>query len=392
MTGFMRAEQREWLKSLEARPASAAVLLEDVEGRVLVVKASYKTYWTLPSGVVEAGESPLVGALRAVQGETGLEIEPRDVSLMGAAQRMGEHSVTYQFIFSATLKESFIEKIKPQEPEIREWQLITKEDVRQGKLPLSWVLKAWAQGQTGYFETAISDTENGDSEAIVFSTAAGEEVVKKGISGRLVISRHGESEWNLQGKWTGLTDVSLTEKGIADTVQLGALLKDTTFDVAYTSALKRTHQTLEALLKGAHIATLPTIHAAELNERDYGTLTGSDKWDVKDQIGEEAFNEIRRGWDYPVPDGETLKDVYARVVPYFEKEILPRLHAGENVLLVAHGNSIRALMKHLDQVSDEGVADLEMPFGQLLVYGFDAQHDLPVDKAVRSVEIKQPKA
>ena len=150
--------------------------------------------------------------------------------------------------------------------------------------------------------------------------------------GTLVISRHGESEWNLLGKWTGWTDVGLTEKGRADTVRLGALLKDIRFDEAYTSALKRTHQTLDALLEGRGKGSLPTTQAAELNERDYGDLTGKNKWEVKAEIGEEAFNGIRRGWDYPVPGGETLKDVYARVVPYFEQEILPKLQAGENIL------------------------------------------------------------
>ena len=123
---------------------------------------------------------------------------------------------------------------------------------------------------------------------------------------------------------------------MADTVRLGELLRDIKFDRAYTSNLKRTHQTLDALLKGAGIAAVPTIHAEELNERDYGDLTGKNKWEVKSEIGEEAFNGIRRGWDYPVPGGETLKDVYRRVLPYFENEILPKLQAGENILLVAH--------------------------------------------------------
>lgn len=205
--------------------------------------------------------------------------------------------------------------------------------------------------------------------------------------GILVISRHGESEWNLLGKWTGWTDVSLTEKGVADTVRLGALLKDVQFDAAYTSNLKRTHQTLDALLKGAGIESLPTTRAEALNERDYGDLTGKNKWEVKEEIGEEAFNGIRRGWDYPVPGGETLKDVYARALPYFEREVLPRLQAGENILLVAHGNSIRALMKHLDQIPDTDMAHVEMPFGQVLVYTFEAGEDLPVKKEVRSVEI-----
>ena len=210
--------------------------------------------------------------------------------------------------------------------------------------------------------------------------------------GTLVISRHGESEWNLLGKWTGWTDVGLTEKGRADTVRLGALLKDIKLDEAYTSALQRTHQTLEALLEGRGMGSLPTIQAAELNERDYGDLTGKNKWEVKAEIGEEAFNGIRRSWDYPVPGGETLKDVYARVVPYFEREILPKLQTGENILLVAHGNSIRALMKHLDRIPEADMAHVEMPFGQLLVYKFESGQPMPVHKEVRSVEIDKVNA
>lgn len=210
--------------------------------------------------------------------------------------------------------------------------------------------------------------------------------------GTLVISRHGESEWNLLGKWTGWTDVGLTEKGRADTVRLGALLKDIRFDEAYTSALQRTHQTLDALLEGRGKGSLPTTQAAELNERDYGDLTGKNKWEVKAEIGEEAFNGIRRGWDYPVPGGETLKDVYARVVPYFEREILPKLQAGENILLVAHGNSIRALMKRLERVPEEDMAHVEMPFGQLLVYKFESGQPMPVHKEIRSVEIDKVNA
>ena len=195
--------------------------------------------------------------------------------------------------------------------------------------------------------------------------------------GILVISRHGESEWNLLGKWTGWTDVNLTEKGHNDTVRLGALLKGLSFNEAYTSSLKRTQQTLAALLEGCGVENLPTTHATELNERDYGDLTGKNKWEVKAEIG-----------DYPVPGGETLKDVYARVVPYFEQEILPKLQNGENILLVAHGNSIRALIKHLDQVPEAEMANVEMSFGQLLVYTFEPGQSLPIKKEVLSVEIE----
>lgn len=207
--------------------------------------------------------------------------------------------------------------------------------------------------------------------------------------GKLIISRHGESEWNLLGKWTGWTDIGLTEKGISDTVRLGEVLKGLKIDRAYTSDLKRTKQTLSALLRGQGTdeSSLSVINTPELKERDYGDLTGKNKWEVKAEIGEEAFNGIRRGWDHPVPGGETLKDVYNRVIPYFKTEILPKLHRGEIILLVAHGNSIRALIKYLDQISDDSVADVEMPFGQVLIYDFNEESDLPVGKESRSVEI-----
>ena len=216
------------------------------------------------------------------------------------------------------------------------------------------------------------------------------------MTGTLIISRHGESEWNLQGKWTGWTDVSLTEKGKSDTRQLGEFLRGRTIDAVYTSALKRTHETLDALMEGAdnpiRSSDAAVVHASELNERDYGDLTGKNKWEVKEEIGEKAFNGIRRGWDYPVPGGETLKDVYARAVPYLQTEIIPRLQRGENILLVSHGNTIRALMKYLDQISDADIGTVEMPFGALLVYRFDDKHDLPVEKTVRQIDITPPKA
>lgn len=212
--------------------------------------------------------------------------------------------------------------------------------------------------------------------------------------GTLVIIRHAESEWNLLGKWTGLTDVNLTEKGKADAVKIGEIIKDiATPTGAYTSALKRTQQTLEGVLEGSGMPeNVPKIAAPELNERDYGDLTGKNKWEVQAEIGDEAFTGIRRGWDYPVPGGETLKDVYARAVPYFERTILPQLQAGATILLVAHGNTIRALMKHFDQVSDDQVATLEMPFGQVALYTFEHDKNLPTAKEIRQAEIEQTHA
>ena len=206
--------------------------------------------------------------------------------------------------------------------------------------------------------------------------------------GKLIISRHSESEWNLTGQWTGFTDVNLTPKGHADAQVIGRMLSGYHFDGVYTSLLKRAQQTMFSILGENNSSNAPVItFAGEINERDYGDLTGKNKWEVKDEIGEEAFNGIRRGWDYPVPGGETLKDVSARVIPYFESEMLPKLKVGENILMAAHGNSIRALVKYLDKVADEDVAQVEMGFGQVLVYDFDEDGEI-VNREVLQAEVE----
>lgn len=213
--------------------------------------------------------------------------------------------------------------------------------------------------------------------------------------GLLVISRHGESEWNVLGKWTGWTDVGLTEKGALDAEIIGAVIPDVQFDEVYTSVLKRTEETLQGIIRGMgkpEINNLPKTAAQELNERDYGIYTGKNKWEVQQQVDEETFTGLRRGWDFPVEGGENLKQVYERVIPYFTREMLPKLQAGENILMVAHGNSIRALMKYLDSVSDEGIADVEMKFGQVLVYRFEQGNDMPVEKMSLQADIEQTKA
>lgn len=215
-------------------------------------------------------------------------------------------------------------------------------------------------------------------------------------NGILYIARHGESEWNTLGKWTGWTDVSLTEKGKNDARLIGeSFLQDVTFDAVYTSDLRRTHETLNAMMEGAGNALRSSdtsvVHSAELKERDYGIYTGKDKWEVQKEVSEEEFTGIRRGWDHPIPEGENLKQVYDRVKPYFLNEILPKLKAGQKVLVVAHGNSIRALMKHLEDISDEGIADVEMPLGHLLIYTFDGD-DTPIDKQDVSIDVGATKA
>lgn len=214
--------------------------------------------------------------------------------------------------------------------------------------------------------------------------------------GLLVISRHGESEWNVLGKWTGLTDVGLTEKGVKDAEEIGRTIpQDIEFNEIYVSALKRTEQTLQGIIRGLNkpeLNTLPKTAAAAIDERDYGIYTGKNKWEVQQSVSEETFMGLRRGWDFPVEGGENLKQVYERVVPYFETEMLPKLQNGENLLMVAHGNSIRALMKYLENISDEGIADVEMKFGQVLIYRFEAGTNRPVEKVSLQANIEQTHA
>lgn len=188
--------------------------------------------------------------------------------------------------------------------------------------------------------------------------------------GKLLIVRHAESEWNATGKWTGITDVHLSEKGFKEAAKLGIALKklEIKVDTAYCSQQIRTLETMSGILDASQQFNVDILRNEALNERDYGEYTGKNKWEVKDLIGEEAFNNLRRGWDVPVPGGETIKMVYERVVPFYQQTILSLLQEGKNVLIVAHGNSIRALMKYIENISDDGVADLEMLFGQINIY------------------------
>ncbi len=185
----------------------------------------------------------------------------------------------------------------------------------------------------------------------------------------LILVRHGTSEWNKINKWTGLTDVDLAEEGKEEARKMGELIKDFDIKTVFTSALKRTHQTFDEIKKALSKEFTPIRHPS-LNERDYGDYTGNDKWQMKELVGDEQFQAIRRGWDAEVPGGENLKDVHARVIPYYEEHIRPRLKDG-NVLVVAHGNSLRALVKHLDQMSDKEVEKLEIGFGEISCYEMD---------------------
>jgi len=186
----------------------------------------------------------------------------------------------------------------------------------------------------------------------------------------LILVRHGQSEWNKLGKWTGYVDVGLTEKGIEEAKKAGQALKGFSIDRVFTSALKRAHETYVAMRDVLGIPHEPVQHAA-LNERHYGVLTGLNKWEAQKQMGEAEFQRIRRGWDSEIEGGETLKDVHARVVPYYTENILPELKSGKSVLIVAHGNSLRALVKHLENVSEEAIPLLEIATGEVYCYAVD---------------------
>lgn len=191
--------------------------------------------------------------------------------------------------------------------------------------------------------------------------------------GKLIIARHTESEWNATGKWTGLRDVHLSEKGFHESALLGLEFQKTgiKLDKAFCSQQIRTLETLEGVLDSCRQFEVPIERDAAINERDYGDYTGKNKWQMKELVGEILFNKLRRGWDEPIPGGETLKAVYERVQPFYINKVLPLLREGKNVLIIAHGNSLRSLMKYIEKISDKDVSDLEMLFGSLIMYTVD---------------------
>lgn len=192
-------------------------------------------------------------------------------------------------------------------------------------------------------------------------------------SGKLVIVRHGESEWNALGKWTGTTDVSITETGLQESLGIGEKLSHIPFDYAFTSQQIRTKETLEGIKTGAKQPHLTAEATGAINERDYGIYTGMRKNDIKKIIGDTEYDALRRSWDSPVEGGESLKDVYERTIPFYLRIILPKLRHGQNILVVAHGNSIRSLVKYIENISDDDIGDLEMIQGCALSYEVDSE-------------------
>ncbi len=189
----------------------------------------------------------------------------------------------------------------------------------------------------------------------------------------LVLVRHGQSEWNEKNLFTGWRDPGLTELGKEEARAAGRALKEEgyRFDVAFTSALSRAQETNRLLLQELGQPELPVVEDQALNERDYGDLSGLNKDDARKKWGEAQVHIWRRSYDVPPPGGESLKDTAARVLPYYEKEIRPRVLKGERVLVAAHGNSLRALVMVLDKLGEAEVVALNIATGAPMVYELD---------------------
>jgi 2,3-bisphosphoglycerate-dependent phosphoglycerate mutase len=218
----------------------------------------------------------------------------------------------------------------------------------------------------------------------------------------LVLLRHGQSQWNLENRFTGWWDVDLSEKGIEEARAAGALMRDKglDFDCCFTSVLTRAIRTLHLVLHEMDRLWLPVTKDWRLNERHYGGLTGLNKAEMIAKVGESQVKLWRRSYDIPpppldaespydvgrdrryadvdVPTTESLKDTIARAVPYYEAEIAPALQAGKRVLVAAHGNSLRGIIKYLSGISDDDIVGLEIPTGQPIVY--DLADDLSVER------------
>ncbi len=206
----------------------------------------------------------------------------------------------------------------------------------------------------------------------------------------LILLRHGQSTWNLENKFTGWVDVPLSPKGESEARNSGELLKTAgfAFDAIYTSVLKRALQTVDLALEILSQASAPIHQHWELNERHYGALQGLDKKETVQKYGADQVQKWRRGYDikpppatpdpgayefkYPqIPESESLKDTYARVIPFYESQIIPGLKNKKRLLICAHGNSLRALVKYLDHMSDDEIVNLNIPTGIPLIYDLD---------------------
>jgi 2,3-bisphosphoglycerate-dependent phosphoglycerate mutase len=255
--------------------------------------------------------------------------------------------------------------------------VMLSEETASGKYPVESV--------TIMEKIILQAEQDGQQSGLLHPLVQKTEKDVKAKMGALVLVRHHESEWNKKGLWTGSRDVNLTPYGFEKSKELGLKVHDILFDHAFASMQVRSIETLACMLDADCEYSVPTEHVPALNERDYGDYTGKNKWDMEKMLGEEEFDKIRRDWNCPVPHGETLKMVYKRAVPFYVEKILPLLRQGKNVLVVSHGNTIRALMKYIENISDEKISSTEMIFGSILIYTLDTDGHM-LDKEIRSVE------
>ncbi|PIQ84999.1 MAG: 2,3-bisphosphoglycerate-dependent phosphoglycerate mutase [Candidatus Omnitrophica bacterium CG11_big_fil_rev_8_21_14_0_20_45_26] len=190
---------------------------------------------------------------------------------------------------------------------------------------------------------------------------------------KLVLVRHGQSQWNLENKFTGWVDVELTDLGREEARKAGDKLKDIKFDKAYTSDLKRAQETLSIILETIGQTGIPIETDQALNERMYGDLQGLNKAETAKKYGEKQVHIWRRSYDIAPPNGESLKDTAARTLPYYEQKIVPDLKDGKNTLVAAHGNSLRSIVMFLDKLTQEEVLELNLGTGVPIIYDFNAQ-------------------
>jgi 2,3-bisphosphoglycerate-dependent phosphoglycerate mutase len=188
---------------------------------------------------------------------------------------------------------------------------------------------------------------------------------------KLYLQRHLKSQWNLENKFTGWTDVPLSEEGVKSAKDAAEKLAGVKIDEVFTSPLKRNSETVTLILKNLGLDNLPILADKALNERDYGNLTGMNKDDAKKEYGEEQVRLWRRSWDTRPPGGESLKDTFDRAVPFFKNKIETELKAGKDVLVVSSGNALRSIVKYIENIADEKIIDFEIPFGGLVKYDFD---------------------
>jgi len=193
---------------------------------------------------------------------------------------------------------------------------------------------------------------------------------------KLVLVRHGQSQWNLENRFTGWVDVDLSPLGVEEAEKAGKILKGTEFDVLFTSVLLRAKRTAEIILNEMGITEIDTFRDQALNERHYGDLQGLNKAETAQKFGDEQVHIWRRSYDVSPPNGESLKDTQERVLPYFEANIKPLIEAGKNILIVAHGNSLRALVMYMEKLSTEEVLQLNIPTG--VPYQYILNNDLSI--------------